>query len=232
MKNHDAIEEYFMPFRSGLIALADPVQAEKMAKYMQGHFEFYGLPSPVRKALQKQFLLEAGFPKPEDDAAILTYLWQQPEREWQYFGLDMMLRMKKRWAAGFIDQLYWMITHKSWWDTVDHLASHGLGAQWSRFPEQQKQQLPQWVEDSNLWVRRATILFQLKYKKAIDLDLQADILRKNLGSSSFFINKAIGWSLREISKTNHEWVLQFIEQTPGLSPLSKREALKWWNKHN
>ncbi len=62
-------------------------------------------------------------------------------------------------------------------------------------------------------------------KGETDTKLLKDVIVSLLGSKEFFINKAIGWVLRDYSKTNSKWVKEFVESTP-LHPLSEREALK------
>jgi 3-methyladenine DNA glycosylase AlkD len=69
-------------------------------------------------------------------------------------------------------------------------------------------------------------LFQLKYKKTLDTSLLTAIILQNSDSNEFFINKAIGWILREYSKTNPKWVKNFIESY-ALHPLSVREGCKY-----
>jgi 3-methyladenine DNA glycosylase AlkD len=77
-----------------------------------------------------------------------------------------------------------------------------------------------------MWLRRSSIIFQLHLKKDTDTMLLAEAIEKNLGSKEFFINKAIGWALREYSKTDPEWVRAFIS-SHELAPLSVKEASKY-----
>ena len=84
---------------------------------------------------------------------------------------------------------------------------------------------------ARVWLRRTTLLFQLRYKDQTDEALLYALINENLGSKEFFINKAIGWALREYSKTNAASVIDFVERTP-LEPLSEREAVKWLKNKN
>ena len=52
------------------------------------------------------------------------------------------------------------------------------------------------------------------------------LIEENLQDNEFFIQKAIGWALREYSKTDETAVREFVANTE-LSPLAEREALKW-----
>jgi 3-methyladenine DNA glycosylase AlkD len=118
---------------------------------------------------------------------------------------------------------------KSWWDTVDTISAHAVGAHFKRYPAVRTRTLSRWRKSKNFWLRRAAILFQLNYKGETDFGLMCDIIRENLGSNEFFINKAIGWALRQYTRVDPQGVMQFVAATP-LNPLSAREALKWLKK--
>jgi 3-methyladenine DNA glycosylase AlkD len=123
-----------------------------------------------------------------------------------------------------------MIVTKSWWDTVDALAAHVVGTHFSRHPQVRAEYLSRWRHSDQIWLRRTTLLFQLRYKDRTDRDLVFALIDENLGSDEFFIQKAIGWALREYSKTDSQAVQEYVSAT-RLAPLSKREALKWLRTH-
>jgi 3-methyladenine DNA glycosylase AlkD len=123
-----------------------------------------------------------------------------------------------------------LITTKSWWDTVDAIANHNVGQLLRQYPDSRDRTLTPWRQSENIWLRRTAILFQLSYKTATDADLLFAIATENRESSEFFIQKAIGWALREYSKTAPDAVQTFVA-TAELAPLSQREALKWLKKH-
>ncbi len=217
---------YLTPLTRLFAENADPENAVAMKKYMRDLFEFHGIKSPERRVLTRQFLQEQGLPEIEQIEAIVKQLWQLPEREYQYFGVGLLERMRKRLQPDHAALLEYLITTKSWWDTVDGLASHSVGGLFARYPETRQRYLARWRASDNFWLRRTTLLFQLGYKGNTDVQLLFDLIAENLGSSEFFINKAIGWALREYSKTDPAAVQQFVAGTP-LEPLSEREALKW-----
>lgn len=70
----------------------------------------------------------------------------------------------------------------------------------------------EWSKDENFWVRRIAIDHQLCRKEKTNTKLLESILVNNFGSNEFFINKAIGWSLQNYSKTNSELVKEFVEK--------------------
>jgi len=199
--------------------------AESQKAYMKYKFEFYGLKSPVRKELQKPFLIKKNLPKKEELEFIIKSLWKQPEREVQYFAQELLQKYAKQYQKNDIELFEYIITQKSWWDTVDYIASNILGSYFINFPDQRKQHVEKWIASNNMWLQRSAILFQLKYKDNVDTELLSYSINSLLGSKEFFINKAIGWSLRQYGKYNPNWVLNFVERTP-LENLSKREAIR------
>lgn len=204
---------------------ADPVQAAPMKKYMREQFEYLGIKTPKITALQKEFFAEHGFPDLLELDIILRDLWALPQREFQYVAVGLLGRFNKQVPAKFIKTIEYLIVTKSWWDTVDSIAGGTVGVHFQRFPEVREKYLAKWRASDNFWLRRTTILFQLNYKKETDFALLSDIICENLDSKEFFINKAIGWSLRQYARIDPKAVKKFVKSTP-LHPLSRREAMK------
>jgi 3-methyladenine DNA glycosylase AlkD len=166
-----------------------------------------------------------GLPPIKELDAILRDLWSLPQREFQYAATSLLGRLEKELPARFIKTLEYLIVTKSWWDTVDTISGGTLGVHFQRFPEVRQKTLAGWRKSDNFWLRRACILFQLNYKQETDFNLLCDIIRENLNSNEFFINKAIGWSLRQYARVDPKAVKKFVKSTP-LHPLSRREAMK------
>jgi 3-methyladenine DNA glycosylase AlkD len=196
-----------------------------MAAYMKNQFLFLGISKPKRASLEKDFLKQATRHK-KVDWELVEYLWNLSEREFQYVALDYLLALKASLVAKDISAIKNLITTKPWWDTVDILATNMVGALCARNPELIESHMLPWAESENIWLARTAILFQLKYKTATHTEVLELIINNNLGSKEFFINKAIGWILREYSKTDKKWVQRFVD-THNLSLLSKREAKKY-----
>ena len=205
---------------------ANPSQAAPMKRYMRDQFEYLGIKTPQNKALLKQFVSEHGLPPMEHLDVILRELWSLPQREFQYLAMSLLSRFEKKLEPNFVTTLEYLIVTKSWWDTVDALASHPIGTHFKRYPDIKKKYLNKWRKSDNIWLRRTTLLFQLGYKQETDFDLLCEIINENLGSEEFFINKAIGWALRQYAHTNPGPVKKFVKATKELNPLSRREALK------
>jgi 3-methyladenine DNA glycosylase AlkD len=204
---------------------ANPAQAGPMKKYMRDQFEYLGIKTPQNAALQKEFFQEHGFPALSELDSVLRDLWSLPQREFQYVAVGLLGKFQKQIPASFIKTIEYMLVTKSWWDTVDSIAGGTVGVHFQRFPEVRETYLAKWRASDNFWLRRTAILFQLNYKKETDFDLLCEIIRENLDSKEFFINKAIGWSLRQYARIDPKAVKKFVKSTP-LHPLSRREAMK------
>jgi 3-methyladenine DNA glycosylase AlkD len=205
---------------------ANPAQAVSMKSYMRDQFEYLGIKSPQGAALMKGFVKEHGLPLIAQLDEISRDLWSLPQREFQYAAMSLMGKFEKKVEPEFITTIEYLLTTKSWWDTVDLIAGHTVGTHFKRFPTVREKYLKKWRKSDNFWLRRTTLLFQLGYKKETDFDLMCELIKENLGSDEFFINKAIGWALRQYAWTNPMPVKQFVKATKDLHPLSRREALK------
>ena len=208
----------------------DPTRALQMKKYMKDQFEFYGIPTSARRELMSAHIKESGLPDWSEIDAIARNLWEMNERECQFTLLDLMNRMKKNLSPDNLPLLEYLITTKSWWDTVDGLAGWLLGELFKRHPELIPETTKKWMASGNIWLQRSCLLFQLKYKKDTDLELLSSFIEQLSSHKSFWIRKAIGWTLREYSKTDPVTVQDYVAAHPELSGLSKREALKVINR--
>jgi 3-methyladenine DNA glycosylase AlkD len=205
---------------------ANPALSGPMSAYMRNQFAYLGLKVPQIYALQKQFYTEHGLPVLDELDTILRELWALPEREFQYTAVGLLGKFNHQLPPQFIETLEYLLVTKSWWDTVDTIAGGAVGIHFKRYPQVCAETLPNWRKSENFWLRRASILFQLGYKKDTNFPLLCEIIQENLGSKEFFINKAIGWALRQYTRVDAQAVRDFVAQTE-LQPLSAREALKW-----
>lgn len=203
----------------------DSKKAVQMAAYMRHLFSFYGIPSPKRKAIYKEFL-KAEKQKKEIDWDLLDACYADEYREFQYFVVDYLTTMKKFLTYDDLLHLMKYIKTKPWWDTIDgftRIIGH-MGLKDARIHDL----MLIWSKDDDFWIRRMAINHQLGRKAKTNTQLLEQILLNNFGSSEFFINKAIGWCLRDYSKTNPEWVRHFIETYKNkMDALSIREASKY-----
>ena len=196
-----------------------------MKAYMKNNFEFYGINSPNRKKIQKPFLIKKYLPEKKELYQITKQLWQQPQRELHYFAQEFTFLYTNNIEENDIELYEWMIINKSWWDTVDFISVKLIGKYFEAFPNNRAIIIDRWISSDNIWLQRSAILFQLKYKQNTNTEDLAFIINSLNGGNEFFINKAIGWILREYGKVNPEWVIQFCSSNK-LSKLSEREALR------
>lgn len=197
--------------------------AIQMESYMRNKFSFLGLKSQARRQLSKNFIRDLNFNN--EIELTIKMLWGKQEREYQYIAVDYLIRNKKYLQEDHISLLEYLITTKSWWDTVDAIASHLVGTLFQNFPHLIKKHGGKWLQSNNIWLKRTMILFQLKYKENTDEKLLYLTIKQLQHIDEFFIQKAIGWALREYSKTNPQSVVNFIKSN-DLSNLAKREGLK------
>lgn len=199
--------------------------AKYMKAYMKDNFEYLGIKTPLRKELEKEFLKEKS-KEALIDKELVRELWRNEYREFQYVALDYLVKQKKKLQKEDITFIRELIVTKPWWDTIDLIASHLVGEICKKYPELIDEYILNWSTDENMWIRRTAILYQLKYKQDTDRNILEKVIKDNIEDEEFFIRKAIGWVLREYSKTNKDWVSEFVANN-RLSKLSKKEASKY-----
>ena len=200
-------------------------QAQKMSKYMLNKFEYIGIKTPERREIFKNFFKEY---KNEEkiDWEFVNKCWENKYREFQYIAADYLKNKKDKLTIDDIPKFKQLILKKSWWDTIDNL-DMTIGALALKDSNVNKILL-EWSLDENIWLRRIAIDHQLLRKEKTNTELLEKILKNNLGQTEFFINKAIGWALRDYSKTNPKWVKNFIEKNKEkMAKLSIKEASKY-----
>lgn len=220
------IDQLLTSLSNKLHAASDPAYGEKMSAYMKGKFVFLGIASPARNAIQKEWYAElksADFDRWE----LIDALWDKEQREFQYVAIDLLKRTpKKDIALKDISAIEHLLTTKSWWDSVDLIASNYLGSYLQKFPDSKNAVIEDWRYSENMWLNRSCLIFQLKYKDKTDFGLLKDLIRQYQGNPEFFIQKAIGWSLRQYSKFDPDSVREFVTKIE-LEGLAKREAVKY-----
>jgi 3-methyladenine DNA glycosylase AlkD len=204
--------------------LHDPARAVAMRAYMRNQFAFLGIPSPLRKAATKQAFTSLGLKSKPLEVGLVKQLWVLPEREYQYVAIEYLHSKTKKLGLADFALLEFLITHKSWWDTVDGLAPL-VGILVLRFPSL-LEQLDGWAEHPNFWLRRVAMIHQLRFKSETDSNRLFAYALLNAADKEFFVRKAIGWALREYAKVKPYVVQDFILEHPEFSNLTKREALK------
>jgi len=199
-------------------------QAKKMSAYMQNKFVFLGIPKPKLKEIIKPYIKEGK--KHDINWKFVNICWKKDYREAQYAAVEYLDSLLKLLTDKDLPNLKKLIVLKSWWDTSDSIDAL-VGSIILNYEHLEKEML-KWSKDENIWIKRVSIDFQLQYKEKTNQKLFEQILINNFGTDEFFINKAIGWSLREYSKTNKKWVKDFIKKyKTQLHKLSIKEASRY-----
>ena len=208
-----------------LEARADNARALDMSKYMKNKFEFFGVGAAERNEIWKPYFKEAKKTK-KIDWDFIEICFKHDKRECQYTAAYYLKYMQRFLVEDDIPKLKELVLTKSWWDTVDIL-DKVIGS----IIYNNKNLHPiilEWSKDDNIWLRRVAIDHQLLRKENTDEQLLEKILINNLNHKEFFVNKAISWALRDYSKTNPQWVRNFIEvHKENMASLSIREASKY-----
>ncbi|AJT41172.1 DNA alkylation repair protein [Psychromicrobium lacuslunae] len=207
--------------------LADPDRAIKMQAYMKSSMPYLGVPMPQVRKLTSAAVRAFPFASAEQLLATAEVLWREAEyRELRYVALALTALKPARGNLNFLPLYEEMVSTGAWWDYVDEV-SHRIQELLKSQPATMKPLIRRWSVASDFWFRRLSIISQLQLKTATDLDLLSSVIDANAADKEFFIRKAIGWALREYSKTDPQWVSAFVAaRTSTLSPLSQREALK------
>lgn len=216
--------------RAALRAAAEPDRAPAMQAYMKSEMPYLGVSAPRVKLACRSAFADYPFESAEAWRADVLFLWREAEyREERYAAIALSGQRK---AQPFQDlaalPLYEeLIVTGAWWDYVDELAEHRIGPLLLAYPRPMRKTLLAWSRSTDLWKRRSSIICQMFFREATDLELLFSCIEPSLSSNEFFLRKAIGWALRQLAKHDPKTVLRYVkEHSAELSPLSKREALK------
>ena len=207
-------------------AARQPERAGPAAAYMRDQFPFLGIAAPTQRALGRAVL--AGLPAPTEDdlRTVALACWELNEREYQYFACDWLRKHVQVPGPGVLDTIRTLVTTKSWWDTVDPLATRVVGGLVRRHPSLAAE-MDAWSAEQNLWLVRTAILHQLHYGAETDEERLFDYCSRQASHRDFFVRKAIGWALRQYARVEPAAVTRYVAgHRDRLSPLSVREATK------
>ncbi|WP_035674496.1 DNA alkylation repair protein [Flavobacterium sp. 83] len=197
-----------------------------MAKYMKNNFLFFGIKTEERRRIFKEIYKEYKEEITANARAIALELYSKPEREFHYCAIEILIKeLKGNYKKNDIQLIEKLILTNSWWDSVDTISKYILGEYLLEFPMETKNVIEHFSKSENMWLNRSAILFQLGYKQKTNTIFLFSECLKQADSKAFFIQKAIGWALREYAKTNPDAVKEFVSKA-NLKPLSTKEALK------
>lgn len=219
-----------MKFKDELIkelkANSNRETAIPMENYMKNNFPFLGIKTENRRAIFKAVYEKH---KPEiklNYREISWQLYQEKEREIHQCAIDLIQKeIKKKFVIEDIQFIEKLIIKNSWWDSVDTISKYLVGGYLEQFPAETLKVIERFSDAENMWLNRTAIIFQLGYKEKTNFDLLKAECEKHKHSKEFFIQKAIGWALRDYSRFNPNGVKLYVEST-NLKPLSLKEALR------
>lgn len=197
-----------------------------MENYMKNNFSFLGIKTEERRAIFKENYEKF---KSEIKANFRTIAWElfnKKEREFHQCAIDLLVKeFKKNYVIEDIKLIENLIITNSWWDSVDVVAKYLLGGYLKQFSNETYEVIEHFSNSNNMWLNRSAIIFQLSYKEKTNFDLLKSECEKHKESKEFFIQKAIGWALRDYSRFNPKGVSEYVNSI-NLKPLSQREALR------
>lgn len=208
---------------------ADPARADAMVAYMRGQFQFLGIAAPLRRQVCKSIIKELRRTNIDHVLAIVAELWCLEHREFQYAAVDILASHYRKLDLDHIPFLLELAQQKSWWDSVDglvgiigdvlrrHLDGSGKG----------QSLMDNALLNKDFWIRRIALLHQLGWREQTDVSRLFQYALSLGGEREFFIQKAIGWSLRDYAWFAPTQIQDFLKMNRGsLSALSIREASK------
>lgn len=212
--------------RFALLRVADNENALQMAAYMKDHFAFFGVKAPDRRLAQKPLIDGLSGATGDELIEFAAACWAEEERETQYVAADALRKYVGALQARHLMGIKNLIVTKSWWDTVDSLAVHTVGPLVAANAELVSV-MDEWIDDNDMWLARTAILHQLSYKERTDAGRLFAYADKRASDTEFFIRKALGWAMRQYSRTDPDAVRHYVAANEDrLSGLTKREALK------
>lgn len=216
--------------RDALRSAGDAELAAGQQAYMKSEMPYHGVPAPRLKQVLRPILASYAPGSRADWEATVRELWDAAtHREERYAATALARHRRARpWQDSEALGLYrHLVVTGAWWDHVDEVAAHLVGGVLAEHRDEVTPVIRAWAVDDDLWVRRTAVLSQLRHQQDTDTELLHDVVVANVDDRSFWLRKAIGWALREYSRTDPRWVRREVDRLGDrLSGLSRREATR------
>jgi 3-methyladenine DNA glycosylase AlkD len=223
MRSVSYTEDFTNSLSESLFEIGDRKRAIGAQAYMKDIAPFIGVATPERRGLVKKLALNLKVPTSAELGATASALWKMDEREFQYAANDLIDIHIGIADRNFLEaHVEYLITHKSWWDTVDGLGSVAISPLSDKYGCEKL--IEKWNNSENMWLNRAAIQHQRGRKYETDVKLILRYCDDHSDSKEFFVVKAIGWALRDISRINPSAVQKFLKEHPDLGRVAVREA--------
>jgi 3-methyladenine DNA glycosylase AlkD len=202
---------------------SDAVQAAGAEAYMKHIAPFLGMSSPTRRQLQRDAWHDLTPPTSDELGQAAVKLFAQREREYHYAACDLIEKFRKVADEYFLSEyVEELLTTKSWWDTVDNLVNAAVSPLCRTYDASAI--IDEWSASDNIWLIRAAIGHQRGWKRETDVARVLSICDVHWTNREFFVAKAIGWALRDLTKIDAPAVRRFLKQHPTPNTVSVREA--------
>jgi 3-methyladenine DNA glycosylase AlkD len=208
--------------------LGTPERAAQEKRYLKSDLEFFGVTVPdMRRAVKSAV---RGRPGLESQAMVrwAVALWREPVHERRMATVEILTLAAPRLVAADLPVVERLLRESGTWALVDGLACNVAGEIALHDPRSWPL-IDAWAADRDFWVRRSALLSLLRGIRAgrADLSRFTRYAEPMLTEKEFFIRKAIGWVLREISRRDPGWVSSFTEHRLADMPgVTFREAIR------
>jgi 3-methyladenine DNA glycosylase AlkD len=209
--------------------LGTPERAAQEKRYLKSDLEFLGVTVPdLRRVVKAAVRGHPGL-----DARAMTAwavaLWREPVHERRAAAIEILTLAAPRLAASDLVTVERLVRESLTWAYVDGLAVNVAGAIALRDPAGAWPRIDGWAVDADFWVRRSALLALLRGVRAgmPDLARFTRYAGPMLAEKEFFVRKAIGWVLREVSRRDPDWVAAWTEANLAeMSGVTFREAVR------
>ena len=208
--------------------LGTPERADQEKRYLKSDLEFFGVTVPDLRRTVKA--AARGYPGLDGPTALTwaVALWREPVHERRMAAVEVLTLAVRQLSAADLRTVESLLREAGTWALVDGLACNVAGGVGSRDPSAWPL-IDAWAADPDFWVRRSALLALLPGIRAGrgDLPRFTRYAEPMLAEREFFIRKAIGWVLREISRRDPRWVATWTERhLPEMSGVTFREAVR------
>lgn len=214
-----------------LRALIEPGRAEGAKAYHKQTREVLGVPNPALNDLTKSWRREMSV---SDRVALAKALWNTDIFEGRIAAAKLLTQARLR-----PDETAWEVI-QSWVPDFDSwaIADHACMAGQKRLvvDPTRLDQVETWTTSPHMWTRRAALVITLPWTKqnnpkADELTARDRILgwaAGYVGDPEWFIQKAVAWWLRDLSKHDADRTRRFLEQhSDQMKPFARKEAAKY-----
>ena len=222
---HSQAEAFLETFR----AMGSPERAEGQRAYLKSELQFCGVTAAELRAEAKRFKREHPDIDHDQLTGLVEELWRTPWHELRSVGIALLELFPDLLRPDDLSLLEDLLRRSRTWAYVDWLAIHVVGPIVEQWPET-TEVLERWATDGDFWIRRSAmlaLLFPLR-RGGGDFELFARFASPMIEEREFFIRKAIGWVLREVSKKRPQLAFDFLDRhVATVSGLTLREGAKY-----